>query len=79
MYASQFVQDTEDTCELEEKSVEFCPLCAYQNDNIIQNIAKVEASLVGKIENKQIYKIICDMYCKHVEPLKRQDFHCCCQ
>jgi hypothetical protein len=72
MYANQFVQDTEDTCELSEKSVEFCPLCAYQNDNIIQNIAKVEASLVGKIENKQIYKIICDMYRKHVEPLKRQ-------
>ena len=41
MYANQFVQDTEDTCELSEKSVEFCPLCAYQNDNIIQNIAKV--------------------------------------
>jgi hypothetical protein len=72
MYATQFVQDTEDSCELMEKGVDFCPLCAYQNDNIIQNIAKVEASLVGKIDNKQIYTVICDMYRKHVEPLKRQ-------
>jgi len=71
-YAAQFVQDVSDTCELEENSVDFCPLCAYQNDNIIQSCTRVHSSLVGKIENQQIYTILCDMYRKHVEPLKRQ-------
>lgn len=73
-YASQFVidDDVDQVCSLEEPSVDVCPLCVYQNDNIIQNINKVEASLVGKIENKQIYTILTDMYKKHVEPLKRQ-------
>lgn len=71
-YAAQFVQDVSDTCELEETSVDVCPLCTYQKDNIIQSCSKVHASLVGKVANQQIYTIICDMYEKHVEPLRRQ-------
>ena len=71
-YASQYVTDVDEPCALEETSVDACPLCVYQNDNVIQNIAKVEASLAGKIDTKQIYSVVCTMYSKHIEPLRRQ-------
>jgi len=72
-FAAQFVGvEEDDTCELEESSVGQCPLCCYQDDNIIRNIAKVEASLSGKIQANQIYTILCDMYEKNAVPLRRQ-------
>ena len=72
-YAAQFVTVDEDNpCELEEMSMGKCPMCVYQNDNIIQSMSKVEQSLQGKIESKQTYTILCDMYHKHIAPLRRQ-------
>jgi hypothetical protein len=72
-YAAQFVTVDEDNpCPLVEPSMGKCPMCVYQNDNIVQNMSKVEQSLAGKIESKQIYTILCDMYHKHIEPLQRQ-------
>lgn len=71
--ASHFVTvEQDEPCSLEEESAGRCPLCVYQDDNIIQNINKVEASLSGRIEPQQIYHILCDMYQKHVAPLLRQ-------
>jgi len=71
--ASHFVTvEQDEPCSLEEESAGRCPLCVYQDDNIIQNINKVEVSLSGRIEPQQIYHILCDMYQKHVAPLLRQ-------
>ncbi len=70
-YAAHFVHE-EDSCEIKESAVDFCPLCAYQNDNIITNIGKVHASLIGQIDTKEIYTVICKMYHTHVTPLRKQ-------
>ena len=71
--AAMMHQDCEDeVCALEEKSVGKCPLCTYQDDNIIRHLCKTEKALQGNVEAEKVYGILVDMYKKHTEPLRRQ-------
>lgn len=62
----------DEPCALEEPTLGKCPLCIYQNDNIIMNMTNVEKTLTGKVDPDEIYSVLCGMYKKHTEPLKRQ-------
>lgn len=70
-YATNLV-DEDETCELEEPSYGVCPLCTYQDDNIIRSMADVERNLTGSVEKDEIYNVLCKMYKKHTAPLVRQ-------
>ncbi len=64
--------DDEEVCALEEVSVGVCPLCTYQDDNVIRHLANTEKTLQGNVESEQIYCILVDMYKKHTQPLIQQ-------
>lgn len=70
-YATNLV-DEDEICALEEPDLGICPLCKYQDDNIIKKMAEVEQSLTGNIEADEIYNILCSLYEKHTAPLIRQ-------
>jgi hypothetical protein len=69
-YATNIVD--EETCELEEPALGVCPLCKYQDDNIIRSMSEVERNLTGNIESEEIYIVLCNMYKKHTRPLVKQ-------
>ena len=69
-YATNVVD--EETCELVEPSVGVCPLCKYQDDNIIRNMSDVEKNLTGNVDRDEIYVVLCNMYKKHTKPLVQQ-------
>lgn len=69
-YATNIVD--EETCELEEATMGICPLCKYQDDNIIRSMSEVERNLTGNIESDEIYVVLCNMYKKHTKPLIKQ-------
>lgn len=64
--------DEDETCALEEPDFGVCPLCKYQDDNIILKMSEVEEKLTGTIEPDEIYTVLCNMYQKHTAPLIRQ-------
>lgn len=66
------IVDEDETCELHEESMGVCPLCKYQEDNIILKMCEVEKKLTGKIDPEETYNVLADMYRRHIEPLKRQ-------
>lgn len=70
-YAANMVDDDE-TCELHEPSIGVCPLCKYQDDNIIRKMSDVEQKLTGKIDPEEIYQVLCNMYNRHIAPLIKQ-------
>ena len=70
-YATNLV-DEEEVCELEEPDLGVCPLCKYQDDNIIRSMGDVERNLTGNVEKEEIYNVLCSMYNKHTAPLLRQ-------
>lgn len=70
-YATNLVEE-EEVCELEEPDLGVCPLCKYQDDNIIRSMTDVERNLTGNIEKEEIYNVLCNMYKKHTAPLIRQ-------
>ncbi len=70
-YATNLV-DEEEVCELEEPDLGVCPLCKYQDDNIIRSMTDVERNLTGNVEKDEIYNVLCSMYNKHTAPLLRQ-------
>ena len=70
-YATNLVEE-EELCALEEPDLGVCPLCKYQDDNIILKMSEVEEKLTGNIDPEEIYKVLCNMYEKHTEPLIRQ-------
>lgn len=70
-YAANMVDDDEN-CELHEPSIGICPLCKYQDDNIIMKMSDVEQKLTGKIDPEEIYQVVCDMYARHTAPLIQQ-------
>ena len=69
-YAANMVDD--DDAELHEPSIGVCPLCKYQDDNIIHKMSDVEQKLTGKIDSDEIYQVLCDMYKRHIAPLIKQ-------
>lgn len=70
-YATNIIEE-EEVCELEEPDLGVCPLCKYQDDNIIRSMTDVERNLTGNIEKDEIYNVLCGMYKKHTAPLLRQ-------
>ena len=70
-YATNLI-DEEEMCALEEPSLGVCPLCKYQDDNIIRSMTTVEQQLTGNVEKDEIYNVLCGMYKKHTAPLLRQ-------
>ena len=70
-YATNVIEE-EEVCELEEPDLGICPLCKYQDDNIIRTMTDVEKNLTGNIEKDEIYNVLCCMYNKHTAPLLRQ-------
>ena len=74
-FAAAMVHDNDDEveiCPLEEKSAGTCPLCVYQDDNIVRHMTKTYETLQGKVDREKIFCILCDMYKKHTIPLIRQ-------
>ena len=69
-YATNVVD--EETCALEEPTMGVCPLCKYQDDNIIRSMSDVERNLTGNIDRDEIYVVLCNMYKKHTKPLLQQ-------
>lgn len=69
-YATNVIE--EETCSLEEPALGACPLCKYQDDNIIRSMAEVERNLTGNVESDEIYIVLCNMYKKHTQPLVKQ-------
>jgi hypothetical protein len=70
-YATNLI-DEDEICALEEPDLGLCPLCKYQDDNIIKKMSEVEKSLTGNIEAGEIYNILCNLYHNHTAPLIRQ-------
>lgn len=70
-YATNLV-DEDEMCALQEPDLGVCPLCKYQDDNIILKMAEVEKKLTGNIDPGEIYEVLSSMYTKHTEPLIRQ-------
>ena len=67
-YATNIIEE-EEVCELEEPDLGVCPLCKYQDDNIIRSMTDVERNLTGNIEKDEIYNVLVSMYNKHTAPL----------
>ena len=70
-YATNLV-DEDEMCALQEPDLGVCPLCKYQDDNIILKMAGVEKKLTGNIDTDEIYEVLSSMYTKHTQPLIRQ-------
>ena len=70
-YAMEMV-DEDERCALEEPSLGVCPLCKYQDDNIIQKMNDIQQKLTGNVEPDEIYNVVADMYKRHTAPLIQQ-------
>ena len=44
-YATNLMNDEDEACALEEPDLGVCPLCKYQEDNIIMKMSEVEEKL----------------------------------
>jgi len=71
-YANILPDDEDMPCALEEKKLGPCPLCKYQDDNIVKKMNSVEMTLTGNVEPDEIYNVLSNMYQKHTLPLRRQ-------
>ena len=70
-YAMEMV-DEDERCALEEPKLGVCPLCKYQDDNIIQKMNDIQQKLTGNVEADEIYNVVADMYKRHTAPLIQQ-------